>query len=659
MAHEHHCHHCTGDHGKGSHGNKAVFLLQTYLRELAVCLLLVAGVVLSHSGILSEISHASGSRFDWASLVWFLMAVSPVAFIVLSDAWKDWRKGDLMNEYTLMLLACAGAFLIGEYPEAVAVLLFYSFGEKMEETASDDVRSRIRSLIGRLPDKAHVVMPDGRLEETSPEKVAVGTTIAVRPGERVPIDGRLEGNDSIDFDTSAITGESVPRLFEPGGLVLSGMIPLDRNARLTTERPFADSSMSRMMKLIEDAASKKSPTESMLRRITRWYTPTVMILATLLFVVPFVVSLFPGTHSFVWQTWLERSLVFLVCSCPCALVVSIPLSYFASMGTASKLGLLFKDSAHIDALRKVDTAVFDKTGTLTTGQFHITATVAANGFNENDVLTFAAAADAASAHPLAQAIVAAAKDMSLPEATDAITVPHGIKATVDGQKVLAGSRKLMHDNGIVIPESNRPETEVCVSVGRRYAGSVYLEDTLKPEAAEAITLIRKEGVKHIMILSGDREQAVASAAKEAGADSWLSQLFPADKQRTIDGLRTKGHKVAFVGDGINDAPAIASADIGIAMGTHGTDMAMESADIVVAGDNLSTFPKAVRLAKRVRGVVTANVVFALGVKAAVMILGAFGIASLWAAVFADTGVTAITIIFTLIALTSFGRNHTN
>ena len=664
MPHEHQCCNCHNDNNhaygqadKGRRGFSGLF--RTYLREILSGVMLVAGIVLSRFGVFAGLSEASGYAFDWVSLLWFMAAVAPVAAVILADAWNDWRKGDFMNEFTLMTLAAVGAFFIGEYPEAVAVLLFYSFGEKMEGTASDDVRERIRSLIGRLPDKAYVVGADGNLHESDPKGVAVGTLIAVRPGERVPIDGTLEGDSEIDFDTSAITGESVPRSYAPGSLVLSGMIPLDKSARLTTAKAFADSSMSRMMKLIEDAAAKKSPTESMLRRITRWYTPTVMVLAALVFAVPWLISLFPGTSPFAWHVWLERALVFLVCSCPCALVVSIPLSYFASMGTASRLGLLFKDSAHIDRMRKTDTVVFDKTGTLTTGQFHIVGICSAEGSAEEEVLSLAAAVDASSAHPLAQAIMKEAADIPRPEVEGATTVPHGMQATLDGRLILVGSRKLLQDNGIAMPSESRPYTEVCVAAGGRYIGSVYLEDTLKPEAADAVARLHKTGAENVIILSGDREQAVASAAKAAGADSWQSQLLPADKQRIIDCLRSEGHVVAFVGDGINDAPSIASADIGIAMGTHGTDMAMESADVVIAGDNLSTLPKAMLLARRVHRVVVCNVAFALGVKAAVMILGAFGIASLWAAVFADTGVTAITIIYTLLALTTVGNRHTS
>lgn len=660
QSHEHNHEHCHGhchshEHNHGEQSSRPATLagkinlfIRTFSRELLSGLLLIAGVIMAHYGIFRDLS--GDASFDWVSLLWYIVAVAPVAIVVIADAVKEWARADFMNEFTLMLVACVGAFCIGEYPEAVAVLLFYSFGEKMEDMASGDVRDRIRRLIGRLPEKAYVKDADGRLKEMNPADVAPGTTIVVRPGERVPIDGRLQNEEDIEFDTSAITGESVPRGYSSGEDVLSGMIPLDRSATLITDKAFADSSMSRMLKLIENAAAGKSPTESMLRRITRFYTPIVMVLAVLVILVPWIVSQFPGAAPFEFSLWFRRALVFLVCSCPCALVVSIPLSYFASMGAASRLGLLFKDSAHIDKMRSVDTVVFDKTGTLTTGTFHVVNVSTSEGTSKEEVLALAAAADADSAHPLAKAIVAAAGEIKPAEVSDVRTINHGVAAEFSGKEVLVGSRKLMSTNGIDVPESSEPYSEVCVALGGRYIGSIYLEDTLKPEARAAIEALHKVGIKEVKILSGDLEAAVARAAKAAGADSWESQLLPEDKQRIINSLRSKGKRVAFAGDGINDAPAIAASDVGIAMGTHGTDMAMESADVVIAGDNLSTIAAAVRLSKKVRRVIIENVVFALGVKAAVMILGAFGIATLWAAVFADTGVTAITIIWTLICL---------
>lgn len=639
MSHEHHHSH------EHSHGHSHENPLRAFASEFASGILLIAGVILSHSGI------AKLSLSEILIPAVFIIATIPVAIPILADAWREWRKGSFMNEFTLMLVAAAGAFLIGEYPEAVAVLLFYSFGEKLEHRASDDVKNRIRGLIGRLPEKASVIGPDGKITEKSPTDVLPGSRIMVKPGERVPLDGKLAGDSDISFDTSAMTGESVPRAYSPGDEIPSGIIPVDRAAELVTTAKFSDSSMSRMLRLIEDAAAKKSPAESMLRRITRWYTPVVFILALLLFIVPWIVSVCGGP-AFSWEIWFNRSLIFLVCSCPCALVVSVPLSYFASMGTASRMGLLFKDSAHIDAVRKADTVFFDKTGTLTTGMFHVVEVKAAPEHTQTEVLQVTGSLDYGSAHPLAKALESYCSDNSIDVRTDAgaVTVAHGITGEYEGKKALAGSRKLMENEDISVAEAQLPYTEICVALGGKYIGSVYLEDTLKPEARKAIADLHRLGVKEVVILSGDREQAVANTAKESGADRFAASLLPADKQRIIEQSRANGHRVIFVGDGINDAPAITSADTGVAMGTHGTDIAMESADIVVAGDNLSTLPDAIRLSRRVKNVVTENVTFALGVKALVMILGACGIASLWAAVFADTGVTLITILWTIICL---------
>lgn len=591
----------------------------------------------------------SGAAFDWVSLIVYVIAILPVGLPVVREMFESWGHGSVMNEFTLMVAASIGAFAIGEYPEAVAVLLFYSLGEKLEGSASDDVKRRIKALLGQLPDQATVIV-EGRELRMNPRDVKTGSRIRVRPGEKVPVDGTFLGDASMDFDTSAITGESVPRSYNPGEEISSGMIPVDHVIEVRTVRPFSESSMSRILKMIEDAQASKSPTENMLRRITRWYTPVVFIMSIMLVAVPWIVSLCGGP-AFGWAQWFRRSLVFLVCSCPCALVVSIPLSYFASLGAASRKGLLFKGSKYVDAMRDIDTVVFDKTGTLTTGEFHISGIDPVQGTSTDEVLALAASVDAESTHPLAIAICreAARRNLQLPEVSDVTTVAHGMTASQDSKTVAVGSSSLMERLGISLPERNGEGSEICVSRDGRYLGSIYLLDTIKPEAARAIKKLHALGVKKVEILSGDRKEAVELVAKQLGAESFRASLLPADKQDAIKALRQNG-KVAFVGDGINDAPAIAASDVGVAMGTMGTDIAMQSADVVIAGDNLEKLPDAIRLARKVRNVVVTNVSFALGVKAVVMGLGAFGIASLWAAVFADTGVTLITILWTLLAL---------
>lgn len=643
--HSGHCH-CHHDHGHDL-GESAWYV--TYRAELFSGLLMVAAIVLSHSGVFARMTAMSGAAFDWVSLIVYVIAILPVGLPVVREMFESWGHGSVMNEFTLMVAASIGAFAIGEYPEAVAVLLFYSLGEKLEGSASDDVKRRIKALLGQLPDQATVIV-EGRELRMNPRDVKTGSRIRVRPGEKVPVDGTLLGDASMDFDTSAITGESVPRSYNPGEEISSGMIPVDHVIEVRTVRPFSESSMSRILKMIEDAQASKSPTENMLRRITRWYTPVVFIMSIMLVAVPWIVSLCGGP-AFGWAQWFRRSLVFLVCSCPCALVVSIPLSYFASLGAASRKGLLFKGSKYVDAMRDIDTVVFDKTGTLTTGEFHISGIDPVQGTSTDEVLALAASVDAESTHPLAIAICreAARRNLQLPEVSDVTTVAHGMTASQDSKTVAVGSSSLMERLGISLPERNGEGSEICVSRDGRYLGSIYLLDTIKPEAARAIKKLHALGVKKVEILSGDRKEAVELVAKQLGAESFRASLLPADKQDAIKALRQNG-KVAFVGDGINDAPAIAASDVGVAMGTMGTDIAMQSADVVIAGDNLEKLPDAIRLARKVRNVVVTNVSFALGVKAVVMGLGAFGIASLWAAVFADTGVTLITILWTLLAL---------
>lgn len=621
-------------------------VLHTYARELVSGLLLVAYIILQHTGIFGRLQ--GGVSVNWYELGLSIIAILPVGIPVVKEMFRSWRGGSVMNEFTLMVAAAIGAFLIGEYPEAVAVLLFYSFGEKLEGTASDDVRRRIKSLLGRIPDTATVV-EDGRKRTVSPKDLPVGTHILVQPGERVPIDAELSGDSSVEFDTAAITGESVPRAFNPGDELPSGIIPVDRPIEAVTLRAFDDSSMTRILKMIEDAQAGKSHTETMLRRITKWYTPVVFGLSLAIFFLPWLV-LAIGGEPFVWQTWLRRSLVFLVCSCPCALVVSIPLSYFVSLGTASRIGLLFKGSTYLDAMRKVRNVVFDKTGTLTTGEFHVDSIEHVDGSDNDRVVAYAAAVDADSTHPLAKSICAyaAVHGLNVPVADDVRAVNHGVQGRVDGRQVVVGSYRLMESQNIAAPASDKAGSRICVAVDGKYIGSIYLLDTVKEEGREAISELHKMGIK-VTVLSGDRLPAVERVAKEVGADSWRGELLPQDKQKIVDGMRNDG-ATTFVGDGINDAPAIAASDIGVAMGTMGTGMAMDTADVIISGDNLSMLPRAIRLSRRVQRTVVENVSFAISVKAVVMMLGAFGIASLWAAVFADTGVTLITILWTLLML---------
>ena len=610
------------------------------------------------SEALSTVLMAAALLIEWNSgamrLAAYIVAVLPVAVPILRSTLKEWLHGDVFNEFTLMVMASIGAFCIGEYPEGVAVLLFYSIGEKLEDVVSGDVKGQIKRLLGKMPKRA-VVVENGIRREVRPQDVMPGMTIAVRPGEAAPLDGILAAETSCDFNTAAITGESIPRTFAPGDTVSSGMIPVDREVLLTVTNAWDDSSMTRIMRMIEDAASHRAPSETILRRITRWYTPVVFAAALLLFVIPWIVGLLDSGFTFEWASWLRRSLVFLVCSCPCALIVSIPLTYFSSIGIASKNGILFKGHDSLDALRRADTVFFDKTGTVTTGKFHVDGVLSLGELDRKDILALVASVERESTHPLAVAIVeeAANKGYGLPEVEEVRTCNHGMTALYGGNAVLIGSVKLMKESGIVFPVSDSVSdsaTTVCVAIDGAPAGIISLADTVKPGSAEAVALLHADGVDEVGILSGDTEKAVRYAASSVGTDISESELLPVDKQRIIAGYRRKGHVVAFAGDGVNDAPALAAADIGIAMGHIGTDLAIESAQVVIASDDLRKIHEGINISRRVKRVIIENVSFAFGVKIIVMALGAFGIASLWAAVFADTGVTVMTVLWTLFRL---------
>lgn len=644
--------------------------------ELATSLLYLMALVISWTN-----SYPSES---WRATA-YVVAMLPAAWFVIRKGWPLWRKLDFLNEFTLMLAAALGAAILGEYPEAVAVLLFYCIGEKLEDVVNDDVRRRVRNLLGNLPDKAVVIGADGSRKEVEPRDVKVGETIAVAPGERAPLDGELLGDKETDFDTAAITGESVPRSFAPGEEIASGMIPADREVLLKVTKPFSDSTMSRILAMVEKAASQKSPAESMLRRVSRWYTPAVFVLALCVVFVPWIVSLFPGGAPWEGLVWFRRSLIFLVCSCPCALIVSIPLSYFMAIGLAAKRGLLFKGSKYLDLMRSVDTVFLDKTGTVTAGVFTVTDIEPQPGFDADEVLDIAAALDASLTHPLAKAIVAKKNAVALgtaylrdadgsdvPENSDSsdisdITiVNHGVKGVltdsaptagrgrpITGRPIaVCGSAKLMADERIGMSETAIPagKTAVYVALDGKLIGRILLQDTPKADSKAAIANMHGLGIGDVEILSGDTPEAVAPIAETVGADGFKGSLLPADKQRIITEAVREGHIVAFAGDGINDAPALAVADVGIAMGTAGTGIAMQSADVILVGDDLMKIPQARKLSKKVARVVAENVGFAFGVKGIVMILGACGVATLWAAVFADTGVTLCAVLWTILRL---------
>ncbi len=577
--------------------------------------------------------------------VWYLLAFLPVGVPVIKEAWESIRDKDAFNEFTLMLVASIGAFAIGEYPEAVAVMLFYSIGESLQDRAVDRARDNIKALVAVRPEKAMVVNGESIIEKR-PSEVCVGSVIEVKPGERVPLDGLLQGQRAA-FDTSALTGESVPRTVETGGEVLAGMIAADSVVRLKVTRPEADSALSRIMRLVDDAAERKAPMELFIRKFARIYTPVVTLLAVLIVAVPWIVSLF-GAFDYTFSDWLYRGLVFLVISCPCALVVSIPLGYFGGIGAASRLGILFKGGNYLDAMAKVKAVAFDKTGTLTKGVFQVVS-IDTDGISDDTLLQAVASAESGSNHPIARAITEAAKQRGItplaPAAVEELA-GYGLKASVDGRQVLAGNIRLLEKEGIAYPDSLKDvvDTMVCCAIDGKYAGCICLADVAKDDAAEAMNRLKGEGVEHLAVLSGDRSAIVNRFATAVGIDEAFGDLLPADKVRKFEEFKN-AHEgvVAYVGDGINDAPVLALSDVGIAMGGLGSDAAVETADVVIETDRPSRIADAIRVGKATRRIVKQNIVLALGVKVAVMLLGAFGFAGLWAAVFADVGVALVAI----------------
>lgn len=570
----------------------------------------------------------------------YVCAYFPVGYPVLKEAVKEMLHGDFFNEFTLMVIATVGAFAVGEYPEAVAVMLFYSVGEYFQDRAVGLARRDIQALVNLRPDKATVVRPDGSLLETYPEVVEVGEVVEVKTGGRVPLDGRLL-NDYADFDTAALTGESVPRSLEKGGEVLAGMIALGRAVRIEVTKPYAQSALQRIIDMVQDAASRKSHAEQFIRRFARIYTPVVIILAALLALVPWLLGI---SHP---QQWLYRACLFLVVSCPCALVVSVPLGYFRGIGVASRKGILFKGGNFLDAVTRLRCVVFDKTGTLTTGRFAVTSVQTAQDFAAEDVVRAVAALESHSSHPISRAIVEKAGEENLPYASDVEEVAGmGLRGKVDGTEVLAGKAGLLRKFEVSFPDepsADEAATQVFVAIGGRFAGVLSLGDTPRADAAEAVSRLRGMGIDQTCILSGDREKAVAGLARQIGIPHYYADLLPEGKVEVMQRLK-EAHApggVAFVGDGINDAPVLALSDVAFAMGGAGSDAAVETADVVIQGDSPSRVADAILIGGRTRRIVRLNVWLALGVKAAVLAAGALGVVGMWAAVVADTGVTLL------------------
>lgn len=573
------------------------------------------------------------------TLVIFLAAYLIIGGDVVKTAVVNITKGQVFDENFLMTIASLGAFFVGEAPEAVAVMLFYQIGECFQSYAVNRSRKSITDLMNIKPDYA-VVIREGQEEEVEPSEVKIGEVVLVKPGEKIPLDGTiLEGNTSLD--TVALTGESVPRDVKKGDMILSGCVNISGVIKLKVEKEYGQSTVAKILELVENATDKKSKSENFISKFARYYTPAVVICAVLLAIIPPVIL----SQSF--EVWIYRALTFLVTSCPCALVISIPLSFFGGIGGASRAGILVKGSNYIETISKVDTVVMDKTGTLTKGVFAVQKTAPSGDIGKETLVELAAFGEAFSNHPIAMSLKEAyGKNIDHSFISNVQEVAgYGVKALYKGKELLVGNFKLMKQEGITCQEATESGTLVYVAYDKRYCGYIVIADELKEDAKEAIGKMKACGIKQIIMLTGDNEKAAKDVAKQLGISEYFAQLLPGDKVRIFEEIIGKAsEKVAFVGDGINDAPVLARADVGIAMGGLGSDAAIEAADIVIMNDEPSKIAKMVAIAKKTLAIVKENIVFAIGIKVAILVLAAIGVANMWMAVFADVGVAALAIL---------------
>lgn len=582
----------------------------------------------------------------WAEVICYLVPYFVIGYDILKKAFKGILNKQVFDENFLMAVATVGAMLLGEFREGVAVMLFYQIGELFQSCAVGRSRKNIAALMDIRPDYANVLI-DGKLTRVDPDEVEIGTEIIVNPGEKVPIDGVIvEGSTTLN--TSALTGESVPREAACGDEIISGCINMTGAITVRTNKEFGDSTVSRILDLVENSSMKKSRSENFITKFARYYTPAVCYSALALAVLPPVVNLIMGNAAG-WQTWIIRALTFLVISCPCALVISIPLSFFGGIGCASTNGILVKGSNYLEALADTKYIVFDKTGTLTKGVFEVNGNYPSGGFTEEELLYYAAYAESGSSHPISVSLKKAfAEEMSLDKVSDITEIAgHGVSAVVDGRKVFAGNARLMNKENIAIEAEHDEGTAVYVAVDGVYAGCITISDVIKPTSKAAIAGLKKNGMKQTVMLTGDAKQTADKVAAEIGIDVVKSELLPADKVSEVEKLLSgKGRKenLAFVGDGINDAPVLSRADIGIAMGALGSDAAIEAADIVLMDDDPAKISLAMKISVKTLRIVRQNIVFALAVKAVCLVLGAMGIANMWIAIFADVGVMVIAVL---------------
>ena len=630
---------CSTDGHSHEHGE---FNLRRELIPISIAIVLfLVGLIFNQ-----PLHDTPGAIAEYAVLI---PAYLISGWTVLTSAGRNILRGKIFDENFLMTIATLGAIAIHELPEGVAVMLFFQIGELFQGFAVGRSRRSIKSLLEVRPDRANLVI-NGVVTEVNPEQAEVGDTIIIKPGEKVPLDGEiLSGNSQVD--TSALTGESIPRTVRKGEIILAGAINQTGSLTVRVTKLFAESSIAKILDLVENASSKKAPTEKFITRFARYYTPIVVFLSLAVAILPPL--LIPGASS---ELWVYRALVLLVISCPCGLVISIPLGYFGGVGGAAKRGILVKGSTFLDALTDVKTVIFDKTGTLTEGVFQVTQVTPYNGYSEREILALAAIAESQSNHPVARSVVEAydneisSRDLTIIDfdVTDYEEIPgHGIRAKVREMSILAGNDRLLHQENIEHNTCNVEGTVVHLAIDRKYAGYILISDRIKEDAPKAIARLKKAGVNETVMLTGDNQVVAKSVADKLGLDTYKAELLPENKVEAIEEYLRKSDKkskVAFVGDGINDAPVIARADIGIAMGALGSDAAIETADVVLMNDAPSKVAEAINIGRKTHSIVWQNIILAMAIKALFIFLGAIGIASLWSAVFADVGVALLAIL---------------
>lgn len=623
---EQHSHDDGHDHGNGS-------AFKTYIPALISFVMLIVGIAVDYFDAIPQFE-------GWIRVVWYTLAYIPVGFPVIKEGWKSLIKGDVFTEFFLMSIATIGAFIIGEYPEGVAVMLFYAVGELFQNAAVNRAKGNIKALLDVRPKEANVFR-DGDYISVSPEAVNIGEKIQIRVGEKIPLDGILL-SEKASLNTAALTGESKPDSIQKDAKVYAGSINLESVIEVEVTNIFEDSSIARILDLVQNATARKSKTELFIRQFARIYTPIVVFLAIGVTFIPYFF-----VDDYVFRDWLYRALIFLVISCPCALVISIPLGYFGGLGAASKNGILFKGASFLDAMTKINTLVMDKTGTVTKGVFKIKE-VKAIGWKETEFMQYLMAMEEQSTHPIAKAIMVYKGTENSYEAKEVSEIAgKGLKGIVNDKTVLVGNKALMTTNSIDIPSETETivESIVLVAIDNQFAGYVVIADELKEDAKETITELHKVGIKNIMMLSGDKDSITQQVAKELNIENAKGGLLPEDKLKEVEILKKNPeNKVAFIGDGINDAPVLAVSNVGIAMGGLGSDVAIETADVIIQTDQPSKVVRAIKISRSTRKIVWQNIILAFGVKVIVLILGAGGLATMWEAVFADVGVALLAIL---------------